>query len=157
MSIATEQPTQNAVRSREDILSEINDLEARAAALRDSLPATFKTFFVFMTDKRRVWVYAETREEAERKLHARMNKDYGAQGWKIASRTVETYTDPIQAAMAAPSSLLNYLTRADALLFLADFNANMAGKPEETMQGTLARDIKSFEMRLRMEDNQAGR
>ena len=155
MSIAaTEQPhqTQQEIK-REEILQEIVSLEARLSALRDLLPPTFKKFFVFITDKRRIWVYADSRETAEKKLHARMNRDYGSHGWQVTSQTVAVYNDPIDAANHTPGNLCNSLSRPDALEFMEDYRRNQAGRPEQGTAGVLDRDVKSYDMQLRLDAN----
>src|SRR5262245_5459257 len=92
MATVTDQFTE-----RQEKLAEINDLETRLAALRATLPTCYKTFFVFCTHpEKRVWIYADNQEQAVRKLHDRMNSNYG-ENWKIASKAVAQHTDPADA------------------------------------------------------------
>src|SRR5262245_16414729 len=115
---------------RAKILAEINELESRLIGLRAVLPPSFKVFYVFRTNKRQTWVYASNIEEATRKLHERMNRDYGPEGWERTSKVVDQYTDPQSASANSPGNLCSSLSRADALEFIRDWKDNQRGKPE---------------------------
>lgn len=144
---------------RESILQEINELETRLAELRAALPTAIKSFFRFRCHpERSVWVYALTRDEAERKLHARMNASYGNQ-WSKASNVVDHYKSPTVAAVHSPGSLLRALGEADAHEFIADYRDDQKGRvddpsrPKNLPKSQLEQDVDSYEAYLRRRDS----
>lgn len=153
MTTATEPET------REKILKEIDTLETRLAELRSRIPTAIKSFYRFRCRPPKfVWVYASSRDEAEAKLHDRMNCDYppdsaGNPTWSVASGVVDIFHEPQVAAANSPGNLLSCLTAADAAEFIADFRENERGRevdPEKTNlpKSQLEQDIESYEYRL---------
>lgn len=137
---------------RNELLDQIADLESKLFVLRERLPECYKIFFVFYTDKRRIWVYAETREQAVKQLEQRMNQDYGAGGWKLTSSAVLQYVDPTHAATNSPGSLLQSLSRDDALSFIQDFRDNQRGRvprSKDMPKSQLEQDVENYERSLR--------
>ncbi|ADB15140.1 hypothetical protein Psta_0452 [Pirellula staleyi DSM 6068] len=121
------------------------------------LPSSVKSFFRFRCKPEQfVWVYAETREQAEQRLHARMKKNYGT-GWSIASKVVDEFTAPEHAAANSPGSLLQSVPEVEGREFLEDYRANERGRLEQPklkniVKSQLEYDIESFEKRLRQRE-----
>lgn len=144
--------------SREEILSEISKHESRLTELRQMLPTAIKSFFRFRCKPEKfVWVYADSRELAERKLHERMNAAYGS-GWEMSSCVVDQFNDPKSAAANTPGSLCRALTETEAREFIRDFRADQKGraddpnKPKNLPKSQLEQDVESFELMLRRRD-----
>ena len=135
----------------DEVLREINDLEARLEALRELLPVEYRQIFVFACrPERRVWLYAENSEQAIAKLHDRMNSYY-RDNWDIVSNAVTRYSDPNEACQYSPGNLLRQLTRQDAELLIQDFRANQKGKAPKPQTGPttgLEKDIANYELWL---------
>lgn len=141
--------------TREEILREISECEARLVTLRAKLPTSIKSFFRFRCKPEKyVFIYADTREQAERKLYERMNQSYGS-GWEIASGVVDHFKDPKIAANNCHGSICRALTEADAREFIKDFHENRKGraddpdKPKNLPKSQLAQDVESYERFLR--------
>jgi hypothetical protein len=89
-----------------------------------------------------------------------MNKDYGNNCWKIISKVVTVYDDPLDAANNAPGNLFRALVRQDALTLLDDWQRNercREHRPKGQPLSRFERDAEAFEMTLKIEANQAGR
>ncbi len=101
--------------TREAILQDIAQHEQRIAELRAILPSAFKTLFRFRCKpgNQKVWIYAATREEADRKLRDRMAPSYGNE-WSLASPIADEYASPKEAVGETSGSLFHSLTRDDA-------------------------------------------
>lgn len=144
-----------AIADRQAILNEINELEIRLVELRAMLPTAIKSFFRFRCKPERfVWVYGLTRAEAENKLRARMNRDYGSE-WQLTSNVVDQYNDPAIAATNSPGSLLQALPKADAKEFIADYRENENGRvadpdrPKNLPKSQIEQDVEAYELFLR--------
>ncbi|EAQ81742.1 hypothetical protein [Blastopirellula marina] len=148
-------------QTREEILQEISQHETRIFELRQLLPSALKSFFRFRCRPEKfVWVYALTHEEAVRKLHARMNLNYGA-NWEVASRVVDRIDDPREAANTASCNLLTHLTLDDAREFVNDYRANQRGratgeKLKHAPQSRIEQDIESWELNQRRREGMKG-
>lgn len=154
--------TETETRTRSEILREITELECRIEELRALLPTCIKSFFRFRCrPEKYVWVYAETREQAEQRLHARMQRNYNEKGktWELVSKTVDQFNDPQVAAAQCHGNLLTYLTEDQAREFFNDYQANERGKapdpnrPKHFPPNQLERDISDWELVQRRKGN----
>ncbi|MBA2113667.1 hypothetical protein [Bremerella alba] len=153
--------TETNTLDRNDILREIAECEARIDELRALLPTCIKTFFRFRCrPEKYVWVYAENREQAEQRLHARMHKTYGnTEAWQVVSKVVDQYDDPQNAAVQSHGNLLTYVTEAEAREFVNDYRANERGKtpdpnrPKHLPLSQLEKDVSDWEHLQRRKGN----
>lgn len=136
--------------SREDILREIAEHESRLGELRAMLPSCIKSFYRFRCRPEKfVWTYAETREEAEQNIRARMNGKYG-NDWRVISQVVDQYNDPQIAATQCHGNLLTYLSEKEAREFVKDYHANQKGKvadpdrPKHLPMSQIERDVSDW-------------
>ncbi|MEX1039662.1 MAG: hypothetical protein WDZ51_03460 [Pirellulaceae bacterium] len=147
--------TETTIRSRAEILKEIAHHEDCIQDLRQQLPTCIKSFFVFRVHPGKTsWAYGLSRDEAEKKVTERMNRDYPIDGWHFTSRAVSQFNDPQAACGESSGNLLRCLTESDALDFLKDWRANKSGRPEtETpkngYKSRLELDIEEYEMMQR--------
>jgi hypothetical protein len=149
--------------TRDEILAEIDSCETRLLELRAMLPTTIKAFYRFrVRPGKYAWVYADSRETADRKLRERMNRDYppdemNRPRWEIASHVVDVYHDAVIAAVNAPGNLLTCISAADAAEFARDFRDNARGRvddpnrPKHLPKSQLERDVELYEIRQRQE------
>lgn len=115
--------------SRAEILAELKELELRKLELQQLLPSTVKSFYLFRCKpETHVWIYAASREQAEERLHTRMNNSYGKGLWTVASKVVEVFADPQDVAAKTSGNFLQSLTRAEAMEFLDDYDQNQNGR-----------------------------
>jgi hypothetical protein len=147
--------------TRDEILAEIQGCETRLVELRAMLPTTTKSFFRFRTRPEKfVFIYADCREIAERKLHERMNKNYppdesDSPRWWIVSQVVDIYHDASIAAANTPGNLLTSLSPADAAEFVRDYRENERGRvddpnrPKNLPKSQVERDVENWEARQR--------
>lgn len=147
---------------RNEVLREIAECEARIDELRALLPTCIKTFFRFRCrPEKYVWVYAETREQAEQRLHARMQRTYTdkEKTWELVSKVVDQYNDPQIAAAQSHGNLLTYLTEDEAREFFNDYRANKRGmapdanRPKHFPPSQLERDVLGWELIQRRKGN----
>lgn len=152
--------TATTTESRAEILREIAEHERRIFELRQMLPTCLKSFWRFRCRPERfVFIYAETRDEAERKLRAKMNREYG-DSWEVVSGVVDQFLDPATAANHSPGSLCRAIGEADAIEFIRDWRASRASggdtenrpKLKNLPANQLETDIEHFELFLRRRD-----
>jgi len=151
--------------TREEILAEINQCETRLIELRAMLPSCLKSFFRFrVRPGKYAWVYADTREVADRKLRERMNRDYPPDemkrpGWQVVSKVVDVYHDAEIAATNTPGPLTTSLSAADAAEFVRDYRENERGRvddpdrPKNLPKSQVQRDVENYEERQRQQRN----
>ena len=149
---------ENLLTDREEILRAIAFHESRVLVLRANLPNVVKQFYRFRCKpEQNVWVYAATREQADQRLRDRMDKAYGANGWRIASTVVDVYSNPDDAAANTPSNLFRSLTIAEGKECLADYQANKRGRSDKPKlpnvgKSRLELDAEGYEKYLRLID-----
>lgn len=149
---------ENVLTDRAEILRAIAFHESRLLVLRQKLPIATKTFYRFRTSRDQfVWVYALNREQANQRLEARMNQNYGAGNWRINSTVVDVYDNPDTAALQVPDNLFRCLTLAEGRECLADYQATQRGratapKLKDVAKSRLELDAEAYEKFLRQLD-----
>ena len=146
--------SENLLNGRDEILQAIAFHDAQLVTLRAKLPTSVKNFYRFRCKPERfVWVYAANREQADARLHERMNKSYG-DGWSITVNVVDLYENPIDASANASGNLFRCLGEAEAREFLEDWKANQRGRADapklkHVVKNQLEHDAEEYEKQLR--------
>lgn len=99
------------------------------------------------------WVYAADNQEAQEKVRARLNEDYGSGGYEFSNSRVKVYTKAEEANNQSRNGILSALSPEDVREFLADRRAEQPPPcPPPPRKSTLDIESEKFEQRLAREE-----
>lgn len=135
---------------REEIIQAIGFHKMQLHTLRELLPNAYQTLYCFRCKPQsKVWIYALTRQEAEKKLRQRMNRSY-QDSWQVVSQVVQEFDHPEKAAGLTNGNLFEYLSPAEANELLKDWNEDQKGRVPDPnrskgLKTRLERDIEAYQ------------